>query len=143
MVCVLVLGSSAAAAQTVEWRLVDNPYQEDVAYSIGDVYNPGVEVGGVRWHSFSIAAPDPDELRGGGNVPTEVALRFENRQPKSAKVLVILLLEDSDGAPLERVEIRRFKVPASRMKDRVEDIALPARVFESAERVYLFFEVID
>jgi hypothetical protein len=140
---VVVAGTAPVLAQSADWERVENPYQEDVAYLIGDTFEPGVEVDGVRWHSFTVAAPDPARFRGGGNISTEVNVSFENRRAKSAKVLVVLLLEDGDGNPLERVEIRQFKVPASRMKERTEDVALPVSVYRETERAYLFFEIME
>lgn len=132
-----------ASAQTSEWTIVDNPYQEDVEYSVGDTFNPGVVVEGVRWHSFTVVAPDRSFLGDGVNVSTDLNVQFENRGSKSAKVLVILLLEDAEGNPLERIEVRRFKVPSGRLKERTESIVLSTATLNSAERVYLFFEIMN
>jgi hypothetical protein len=132
-----------SAAQSAEWRVAENPYQEDVAYRIGDTFNPGVVVEGVRWHSFTVVAPDRGPTAGGVNLSTDLTVEFENRGSKSAKVLVILLLEDADGNPLERIEVRSFKVASGRLKERTEDIVLSSTTLDETERVYLFFEVVD
>ena len=132
-----------SAAQSAEWRVADNPYQEDVAYRIGDTFNPGVVVEGVRWHSFTVVAPDRGPTGGGVNLSTDLTVEFENRGSKSAKILVILLLEDADGNPLERIEVRSFKVASGRLKERTEDIVLSSTTLDETERVYLFFEVVD
>ena len=132
-----------SAAQSAEWRVADNPYQEDVAYRIGDTFNPGVVVEGVRWHSFTVVAPDRGPTGGGVNLSTDLTVEFENRGSKSAKILVILLLEDADGNPLERIEVRSFKVANGRLKERTEDIVLSSTTLDETERVYLFFEVVD
>lgn len=135
--------AAPSAAQSAEWRPTDNPYQEDVAYRIGDTFNPGVVVEGVRWHSFTVVAPDRGPTGGGVNLSTDLTVEFENRGSKSAKVLVILLLEDADGNPLERIEVRSFKVASGRLKERTESIVLSSTTIDATERVYLFFEVVD
>jgi len=132
----------SAQAQTVEWRVVENPYQEDVAYTVGATFNPGVIVEGVRWHSFTLAAPT-EVFTEGEAVDTEVTVVFENRRSKGAKVLAILLLEDVDGNPLERVQIPPFKVGGDRRKERVETVVLPGAVINATERAYLFFEILQ
>lgn len=132
-----------SAAQSAEWRVAENPYQEDVAYRIGDTFNPGVVVEGVRWHSFTVVAPDRGPTGGSVNLSTGLTVEFENRGSKSAKVLVILLLEDAKGNPLERIEVRSFKIASGRLKERTEDVVLSSRTLEATERVYLFFEVVD
>lgn len=132
-----------SAAQTAEWRVSDNPYQEDVAYRVGETFNPGVVVEGVRWHSFTVVAPDRGPTGGGVNLSTDLTVEFENRGSKSAKVLVILLLEDADGNPLERIEVRSFKIAGGRLKERTESVVLSSATVDATERVYLFFEVMD
>ncbi len=141
----LAMAANAVPAfgQDSEWTAVDNPYQEDVEYSIGDTFNPGVVVEGVRWHSFIVAAPDRAFASDRVNVSTDLTVQVENRGTKSAKVLVILLLEDAEGNPLERIEVRQFKVPSGRLKERTESIVLSTATLNSTERVYLFFEVMN
>jgi hypothetical protein len=131
------------AAQSIEWRVVDNPYQEDVNYAVGDRFEPGVAVRDIRWRSFTIAAPDRDPFAGGQTVDVEVIVEVENRRTDGVRILIILLLEDGDGNPLDRIEIPAFKVPGSRLKDRRQIAALPTTVIEATRRVYLFFEVLE
>ena len=133
--------SIPAAAQNADWRVVENPYQEDIEYSLGSTFTPRVEVEGVRWRSFRIEAPGSALLIEGEEVEVEVALEFENRRTKSAKILVILLLEDADGNPLDRIEARQFKLASGRLKERKETVKLPAANIRAVERVYVFFEV--
>lgn len=131
------------AAQDSEWRTEENPYQEDVNYTIGDVFKPQVAVNSVRWQSFAIAAPDRGTLMEGEIISTEVTVVFENRGRGSARVLVILLLEDDDGNPLDRVEVRPFKIGGDRVKERTESVELTAAVIEATRRAYLFFEILE
>jgi len=133
--------SIPAFAQSADWRVVENPYQEDIEYSIGIAFTPRVEVEGVRWRSFTIEAPDKAFLIDGEEAEIEVTIECENRDSTSARILVILLLEDADGNPLDRIEARQFKLAAGRLKERKETARLPAANIKAVERVYVFFEV--
>jgi len=110
---------------------------------VGDVFEPQVAVNDVRWQSFTIAAPDRGALMDGEIVYTDVSVVFENRGRGSARVLVILLLEDADGNPLDRVEIRQFKVGGDRVKERNESVELSSAVIGATRRAYLFFEILE
>jgi hypothetical protein len=129
-------------AQEEEWRVVENPYQEDLAYSVGETFSPGVELDGLRWRSFRIAAAEGEIITAGEDVSTEVFLEFENRGRKGVRVLVILLLEDEDGTPLERIEARTFKVAGNRLKERVESVTISGDVLRATRRVYAFCEIV-
>jgi len=142
VVLTAVVIASPASAQNPDWRVVENPYQEDIEYTIGATHTPRVEVENVRWHSFTIESPDPDLLRERETVDISVALEFENRGTKSAKILLILLLEDADGNPLDRIEAKQFKLASGRLKERNETANLPSEVIRSTRRVYAFFEIL-
>jgi hypothetical protein len=133
--------SAPTLAQSAEWRVVDNPFQEDIEYSVGTTHTPQVEVEGVRWRSFRIDAPDRARLEDGEDAEITIALEFENRRTKSARILVILLLEDADGNPLDRIEANQFKLTGGRLKQRTETATIPAANVEAVRRVYVFFEV--
>jgi len=133
--------SIPAAAQGADWRIVDNPYQEDIQYSLGSTFTPRVEVEGVRWRSFMIEAPDRASLIDGEEAEIEVMMEFENRSNSSARVLLILLLEDADGNPLDRIEAKKFKLAAGRLKERNETARLPVATIKTVSRIYVFFEV--
>ena len=139
----LAIAPSDAAAQGEEWRMESNPYQEDIPYTIGTTMNPGVVVEGVRWNSFTIDVTEDDVPRGIATVDAEVTVNLENRRSKSARVLVIFLLEDADGNPLERIPIPQFKVGGDRVKERTESVKLPGNVVRGTSRIYLFFEVLQ
>jgi len=132
-----------AMAQDADWRVVDNPYQEDIEYSFGSTHTPRIEVEGIRWRSLRIEVPDNDQLVDGESFETEVTLEIENRRSKSAKILVILLLEDADGNPLDRIEVKQFKVAGGRLKERKETAGLSSEVIRTARRVYVFFEILQ
>ena len=52
-------------------------------------------------------------------------------------------IEDADGNPLERIEVRSFKVASGRLKERTESVVLSSTTINATERVYLFFEVMN
>lgn len=137
----LAVAVSPASAQSPPWRVVDNPYQEDIEYEVGSDYSPMVEVEGIQWRSFSLERPDFNLVEDDEIVASELVLEFENRRDKSARILVILLLEDENGAPLDRIEAKPFKLAAGRLKERKETARLTAGDLKAARKVYLFFEV--
>lgn len=133
--------SATVGAQSSDWRIVENPYQEDIEYSIGDSHSPRIEVEEVRWRALKIDGPDRATLFPGDEVEIDITLEFENRRNKSAKILVILLLEDAEGRPLDRIEMKQFKLAAGRLKERKESTTISETNYKAVERVYVFFEV--
>ena len=128
-------------AQSDDWRIVENPYQEDIEYTLGSTFTPKVEVEGVRWRSSHHRGARRGSLVDGDEAEIEVTIEFENRGNASARILVILLLEDADGNPLDRIEAKQFKLAAGRLKERKETVRLPAANIKAVRRVYVFFEV--
>lgn len=139
MVCV----SGTASAQSPTWREVDNPYQEDIVYQLGETYFPQVDVEGVRWQSLAIDVGGGGLIAAEQDVAVEVSVEVENRTASSERVLIILLLEDADGGPLDRIEMKPFKVGGERRKERRESTRLASEDLRATERVYLFFEVLE
>lgn len=135
--------ASPSSAQNPDWRVVDNPYQEDIEYTIGTTHEPGVEVDGIRWRSFGIVTPERDPFAGGEPIRADVLVEFENRNSKSAKILVILLLENEDGAPLERIEVGQFKLSGNRLKERKVTAELAPEVVDATRKIYVFCEVLE
>ena len=129
-------------AQNPDWRIVENPYQEDIEYSIGTTHAPMIEVDGIRWRSFSLERPDFDLVGDDETVDTKVVFEFENRRTKSVKILVILLLEDENGDPIDRITAKPFKLTGGRLKERKETAKLNVGDLKAARRVYLFFEIL-
>ncbi len=139
VVCV----SGIASAQSPTWREVDNPYQEDIVYELGDTYSPRVDVEGVRWQSLTTDVVDGALIAAEQDVAVEVSVEVENRTASSERVLIILLLEDADGGPLDRIEMKPFKVGGERRKERRETSRLAREVLRTTERMYLYFEVLE
>jgi hypothetical protein len=131
----------SATAQEVEYRPVDNPFQDDFEYRIGTDLQPNVEVEGVRWTRFAIHIKKSQEIVADKDMPVTVELEFVNSNQEKAKVLVIALLEDSGGAPLDRVECKPVTTSTNRLKESVQKFKLRGSVLEATRRVYLFLEV--
>ncbi len=138
----LVVGlAGAATAQEGEYRVVDNPFQEDFEYRINTDLQPKVEVDGVRWTRFGIHTKRSQEIVADKNMSVTVELEFVSSNQGGVKVLVIALLEDSDGRPLDRVECKPVAVSTNRLKESVQKFKLHGSVLEATRRVYLFVEV--
>jgi hypothetical protein len=138
----LVVGLAAAAtAQEGEYRAVDNPFQDDFEYRINTDLQPNVEVEGVRWTRFGVHTKRSQDIVADKNMSVTVELEFVSSNQGGVKVLVIALLEDSDGRPLDRVECKPVTVSTNRLKESVQKFKLPGSVLESTRRVYLFVEV--
>jgi hypothetical protein len=136
---VVLIGS--ATAQEDVYRTVDNPFQDDFEYRINTDLRPMVEVDGVRWTRFAIHTKAGQEIATDKEVPVTVELEIVNSNQKKAKVLVIALLEDSGGGPLDRIECKPVAASANRLKKSVQKFKLPGDVLEATRRVYLFIEV--
>jgi len=138
----LVVGLAAAAtAQEGEYRAVDNPFQDDFEYRINTDLQPNVEVEGVRWTRFGVHTKRGQDIVADKNMSVTVELEFVSSNQGGVKVLVIALLEDSDGRPLDRVECKPVTVSTNRLKESVQKFKLHGSVLESTRRVYLFVEV--
>ncbi len=131
----------SATAQEVEYRPVDNPFQEEFEYRIDTDLEPNVEVDGVRWTRFAIHIKDGQEIVADKDIPVTIELEFVSSNREKVKVLVIALLEDSGGGPLDRVECKPVATSTNRLKESVQKFKLRGSVLEATRRVYLFLEV--
>ena len=132
---------SSATSQEGEYRAVDNPFQDDFEYRINTDLRPMVEVDGVRWTRFAIRTKEGREIATHKNMQVTVELEFVNSSREKVKVLVIALLEDSGGGPLDRIECKPVAASTNRLKESVQKFKLPGDVLEATRKVYLFIEV--
>jgi hypothetical protein len=139
---VLVLAGAAPglAQEQQQFTKVDNPYQGEVPFTLGEASTPNVEIAGVRWLAVRLV-PSTAELISGHQIRTRVELTFENTMAGRAKVLVVLLFEDADGNGLDRIELKPVTVPGGRRKLFKQKIKLQADLLKSAAKLYLFAEV--
>jgi hypothetical protein len=142
LIAALVL-ATPVVGQDAEWREVDNPYQEDLPFSLGEPILPRIDVDGIRWHSLVVEGPSTGLIAAEQDVDVEVRLDVENRTNSGAKLLIILLLENADGEPLGRIELRQFKVGGEKRKERSESSRMASEILRQAESVYLFFEILE
>ena len=131
----------SATAQEVEYRVVDNPFQDDFEYRIDTDLEPNVEVDGVRWTRFAIRIKKGQDIVADKDMPVTVELEFVSSNQTKAKVLVIALFEDSGGGPLDRIECKPVAMSTNRLKESVQKFKLRGSVLEATRRVYLFLEV--
>lgn len=129
-----------AAAQQTGFAEVENPYQEDYPYQIGDELRPRVEVDGVRWSRFSIQPKTDREFPADKPVPLLIEVDLHNTSD-GADVLVIVLFEDDRGAALDRLELDSIFVGRDRPREEVQKHKVLSSVLEATRNIYVFFEV--
>lgn len=139
--CTLLALAGHAIAQENEYRAVKSPFQEDFELSVNSDLYPMVEVEGVRWTRFGVHVKGDREIQPDKDVPVTVELGFVNTNPEGVKILVIALLEDVNGNPLERVECSRVSASNDRLKESVQKFKISGMVLNNLRRVYLFCEV--
>jgi hypothetical protein len=129
------------AAQGNEYRSVESPFQEDFEFTVNSDIRPSVEVDGVRWTRFGVHVRGDREIEADKDIPVTIELGFVNTNPNGVKILVIALLEDVNGNPLERVECNRVSANNDRLKESVQKFKISGAVLNRMQRVYLFCEV--
>ena len=143
----LILGTviaawvAAAGAQQGEYRAVDSPFQEDFPLTINSDLKPMVEVEGVRWTRFGIYLKGDREIEPDKDNPVTVEFDVLNTGPEGVRVLVIALLEDVNGRPLERIECDKVSANSERLKESVQKFKISGSVLQAVRRVYLFCEL--
>ena len=143
----LIFGTVIAAwavtisAQDSEYRIVDSPFQEDFPLTINSDLKPMVEVEGVRWTRFGVYLKGDREIEPDKDNPVTVELGFLNTNPDGVRVLVIALLEDVNGRPLERIECDKVNANSERLKETTQKFKISGSVLQGVRRVYLFCEV--
>lgn len=138
---VIAAWATAVGAQDGEYRIVDSPFQEDFELTINTDLQPMVEVAGVRWTRFGLHLKGDRELEPDKDNQVVVELGFVNTNPDGVRVLVIALLEDVNGRPLERVECERVSANSNRLKESVQKFKISGSVLQATRRAYLFCEV--
>ena len=140
VVVLLATGRAPAQEQATEYRSVENPWQGEIAYSVGDTADPGVEIAGIRWFGVQVT-PTSGTLPSGGQVKALVRLGFENTTGRTVNIVVVLIFEDEQGIGLDRVELKKIRVKAGQRKIAKEKIRVQADVLRATARLYLFAEV--
>ncbi len=136
----LSLAAVPAAAQNADYTTAANPFQDDFEYEIGSDLRPLVAVDEVRWIRFAIRPRNDREYDPTKEVPLVVEVDVLNNG-NSADVLLIVLFEDENGNPLDRLELDTIKAGRGRLREEVQKHKISGSVLEATRRLYLFFEV--
>ncbi len=132
----------AAHAQDADVRTVDNPYQEEFDYTLGEILAPNVEVEGVRWTSMRVAPRGSGQVDPGDDeVDIELTIALDNRGTDDARVQVVVLLEDGAGQPLDRLSLEPIRVRDGRNENAAERFKVSGASLLAVEKVYLFLEL--
>jgi hypothetical protein len=133
--------AGVSAAQEGEYRSVDNPFQGEFDFAVNTNIQPLIEVDGVQWRRFGLHVKAGREIDSEKEVLVTVENDLLNTTGSSAKVMVIVLLEDAAGTPLDRVECKTVSVGGDRLKESVQKFKLHGAVLEATRKVYLFYEI--
>jgi hypothetical protein len=138
----IVLGTAVGptVAQEAEFQSVSNPFQDGYLYAVGEDLAPNVSIDGVRWTLVRVATKGDRDIVADKEIPIIVDLEFENRRDRPVDLLVVLLLENENGDPLDRIRCNpihagsgRFKVSRHKAKVMGDDLL-------ASRRLYLFCE---
>lgn len=140
----LLTAMAPALAQeesTGDWRQVQSPFQEEFAYAVGDDLRPGVEIDGLRWLRLNLATKGDREIQAGEDTPVILTMEFENRAESSREARIILLLEDADGRPLERLTLDDVKVGGGRVEEDRQKLKINGDALLNLSELYIFCEI--
>jgi len=118
---------------------VDNPYQGEFPFTLGEPLEPGVSIDGVVWTGLRVAPQG--KLRSGKAVKTQIELAFDNGTAGGVEILVVVLFEDEHGQNLDRVDLGSFSLAAGRNRRFRKKVKIQSDVLSAAKKVYLFCEV--
>ena len=135
-VAVVLLAVVAAAGGP---QPVDNPYQGEFPFTLGEPLDPGVSIDGVVWNELKVTPLG--KLRSGKAVKTLVEMGFDNGRADGVRILVVVLFEDETGQALDRVELDPVSVGAGRAKRFRQKLKIQSDVLSASAKVYLFCEV--
>jgi hypothetical protein len=133
--------SAAATAQSPGFEAVDNPFQREYDYRVGEDLRPGVQVEGLNWYLISVSPRDPDDVRPGRSVTSDIRLGFENTTDGTLNAVAVILFEDAQGNGLDRAEIDGIRVPPGDSKVIKQKEKLQSDLLLATRRLYVFWEV--
>ena len=136
-------GAAAPAQQKTPRNPVkaSNPYQGEIACRLGDTVSPNVNIDGVVWRSLAVQEVGHKKLVSGKAIKTRIEIVLENSRDRRAKADVVLLFEDEQGNPLDRVELNTISVSGGAMRTAAQKIKIQADVLTAMRKIYLFAEV--
>jgi hypothetical protein len=137
----LLMAAATAGAQDRDYRQVESPFQAELEYRINDELRPRVEVDGVRWIRLAVRTRDGNNISTDKQNPVFVETTVLT-EGDPAEVHIILLFEDEEGRPLERLSCDPEKSGRSEVKEIRQKFKIDGRVLEATRKVYVYFEVI-
>ncbi len=139
----LIIGlvAAAASAQEAPVRQVDNPHQEDVPYSIGSDLEPRISIDGVIWERVRVATKDGGTPEAGGKHAVTVDLEMSNQRRAGVDFTVVLLLEDEQGAQLQRLACPEYRLGGGKSKVFQSNFSVPGDALLATRNMYLFLRV--
>ncbi len=138
---VLGLAAAVAGAQERDYRQVDSPYQAELDYRINDELRPRVEVDGIRWLRLAVRTRDGRGIAADKQNPVTVESTVLT-VGEPAEVHIILLFEDEDGLPLERLSCDPEKSGRGEVREIRQKFKIDGGVLEATRKLYVYFEVI-
>ena len=143
IVSTAVLGAWAGAvgAQSSTYTPVDNPYQAEFEFTVGSDLTPNVSIDNVRWRLLRLDLDDGETPVAGEEIRAEVTVEVENLRERSARVAMVLLLEDERGGQLERVELKEFKASSGRFESERQRIKIDGGTAQRLGKVYVLVEI--
>ncbi len=137
----IVTLASTSLAQEGLLRDVESPLDEEFDYRVGEQLELNVRVDGLGWRWVRIDGGDPAEFEDGKDTRVEISLEADNQTNDTLALDIILLLEDASGNQLERVELKKFKVPGGRLKQDSQKVRIDGGVLAEMGKIYIFAEV--
>jgi hypothetical protein len=139
-VLLVVLAAGVAAAQQPgSYTPVENPYQADLAFTSGKPIDLFVEIDGVRVDGI-VVLPGGDP-RAGEQVECQIQVLGVSVADKRATVNAVILLEDAEDKPLERVTLDPFRIKAGKPFDEKQKRVVNGDALLGASKVYVLVQV--
>ena len=140
VVLLVVLAAGVAAAQQPgSYTPVENPYQADLSFTSGRPIDLFVEIDGVRVDGI-VLVPGGDP-RAGEQVDCQVQVLGASVAERRATVNAVILLEDADDKPLERVTMDPFRVKPGKPFDEKQKRVVTGDALLGASKVYVLIQV--
>jgi hypothetical protein len=130
-----------AAAQESAFRPVSNPFQDGFAYRVGDELAPDVDIEGVRWTQLRVAPRGDREIEADQSMAINTELEFDSALDHSVTALVVVLLQDEQGTPLDRLQCDPFRIAGGRLKKERQRFTVSGRALLATRSVYIFCEL--
>lgn len=139
IVGVMLAGTAVGRAQQVDQ--VSSPYQGEYEYQVGSDLEPGVSVDGVLIERLRVAPRNPAASPEENTVEVEIAYSLTNGSQRTARVLLVLLLEDEQGNVLDRLELPPVRIGSGKTKEDGERRDVRGRAISETRKLYLYCEL--